>query len=294
MKIILSRKGFDSTYGGKPSPIYNGQFISFPVPEKGSGIKYSDLKFVDGSSYYKIMEDLGIEKVKLKKESINIEQAEAHLDPDLRESIFFGERPAGWVPIFGQDKAAQGHLDKHNITVGDLFLFFGTFREVVKKENKFMYHGATELHAIFGYFQVGRIIKLDNEPSKIEKWMCYHPHVKFRGEKSYSNNTLYVACDRLTFDRDKKGAGVLKCNDRLVLTKAGRTKSVWELESFFHPNNCCKISYNANKERWTDVNNGKTILESASIGQEFVINGENNKEIEKWAEGLIKNCETYE
>jgi len=33
MKIILSRKGFDSTYGGFPSPIFeDGRMISLPIP----------------------------------------------------------------------------------------------------------------------------------------------------------------------------------------------------------------------------------------------------------------------
>ena len=45
MKIILSRKGFDSEYGGYPSPILpNGQMISLPIPDQKDDIKYSDVK----------------------------------------------------------------------------------------------------------------------------------------------------------------------------------------------------------------------------------------------------------
>ena len=39
MKVIFSRKGFDSSYGGFPSIILpDGQMISFPIPEKGKKI----------------------------------------------------------------------------------------------------------------------------------------------------------------------------------------------------------------------------------------------------------------
>jgi hypothetical protein len=35
MKIVLSRKGFDGTYGGFPSPILeDGLMISLPIPIK--------------------------------------------------------------------------------------------------------------------------------------------------------------------------------------------------------------------------------------------------------------------
>ena len=33
MKIILSRKGFDSSSGGGPSPIVDGRCLSLPIPE---------------------------------------------------------------------------------------------------------------------------------------------------------------------------------------------------------------------------------------------------------------------
>ncbi|MGR7910121.1 Nmad3 family putative nucleotide modification protein [Lysinibacillus capsici] len=31
-KVIISRKGFDGTTGGKPSPIIDNKFISLPIP----------------------------------------------------------------------------------------------------------------------------------------------------------------------------------------------------------------------------------------------------------------------
>ena len=47
MKVILSRKGFDSQYGGMPSPILpDGTMLSLPIPSKDDNIKYSDLNYI--------------------------------------------------------------------------------------------------------------------------------------------------------------------------------------------------------------------------------------------------------
>ncbi|MEA2089068.1 MAG: hypothetical protein U9O55_04515 [Patescibacteria group bacterium] len=44
MKIILSRKGFDSAMGGYPSPIINKKIISMPIPEKNGSHSYNQLQ----------------------------------------------------------------------------------------------------------------------------------------------------------------------------------------------------------------------------------------------------------
>jgi len=44
VKIILSRKGFDSAAGGVPSPILpDGSLVSLPIPDKASKIAYQDI-----------------------------------------------------------------------------------------------------------------------------------------------------------------------------------------------------------------------------------------------------------
>jgi hypothetical protein len=54
MKIILSRKGFDSAYGGYPSPILpSGEMVSLPIPSDDA-IRYSDLK-IGESTYFSLM-----------------------------------------------------------------------------------------------------------------------------------------------------------------------------------------------------------------------------------------------
>jgi len=45
MKVILSRKGFDSENGGYPSPILpNRQMISLLIPDQEDDIRYSEVK----------------------------------------------------------------------------------------------------------------------------------------------------------------------------------------------------------------------------------------------------------
>ena len=87
MKVILSRKGFDSAYGGYPSPILpSGEMISLPIPLEDS-IRYSDLK-LSGSTYYDLMAELR-PTIKRKGEWIDLDkETRCHLDPDIHEDSF--------------------------------------------------------------------------------------------------------------------------------------------------------------------------------------------------------------
>jgi len=107
MKIILSRKGFDSAYGGYPSPILpSGDMVSLPIPLCDS-IKYSDLK-IGNSTYYDLMRDLK-PKIKCHGKWIDLnKETKCHLDPDVHKDSI--KREAGWKPCFGQIDAAQSHL----------------------------------------------------------------------------------------------------------------------------------------------------------------------------------------
>lgn len=59
MKIILSRKGFDSSYGGYPSPILpEGRLLSFPIPDPNSPIKYCDLQVNSNTTVLNLINDL--------------------------------------------------------------------------------------------------------------------------------------------------------------------------------------------------------------------------------------------
>ena len=77
MKVILSRKGFDSQYGGYASPIITeGRMISLPIPADvgkfEKEIKYSKLKVEEKLTYYELMKQLGLTKIKNQSKPIDL------------------------------------------------------------------------------------------------------------------------------------------------------------------------------------------------------------------------------
>ena len=112
MKIILSRKGFDSSSGGKPSPIFpDGRLVSLPIPDAQSPIYYDNIRWQE-YNLGSIVSDLTHGKI--------LPEHPAHLDPDINiENL---KRDSKWKPIFGQTGASQGHLRNCNIQNGDIFL----------------------------------------------------------------------------------------------------------------------------------------------------------------------------
>lgn len=121
MKVILSRKGFDSKNGGYPSPILsNGEMVSLPILSRDS-IHYSDTKTND-STCYDLMKDLKPTiKFDGKKQMLN-RTTRCHLDPDIDENAM--KRKPGWRHCFGPSASAQTHLEKQGVKGCDLYLFF--------------------------------------------------------------------------------------------------------------------------------------------------------------------------
>ena len=80
-----------------------------------------------------------------------------HLDPDIDRSA--DNRLPGWRPSLGQTGAAQTHLDGQGVGPGDVFLFFGWFREVEAVSRNWRYvPRAPDLHVMFGWLEVGAVI----------------------------------------------------------------------------------------------------------------------------------------
>ncbi len=273
MKIVLSRKGFDSSYGGYPSPILpNDDIISLPIPNQKDKIKYNDLQLDSKRTYYDLMKQLKSTIKYNNKQHTLTKDTRCHLDPDLDPSTI--KRPKSWKPLFGQIGGAQTHLWNQNIKKDDLFLFFGTFKRVERTDEGYRFISSDSFHAIYGYLQIGEMMRV-NKPLKIPKWMEYHPHTDERilGDK----NTLFVARDRLSWNQNLPGAQVFAFDKELILTKDVYSKSRWNLPYFFKN---LEISYHS-QDSWKDE-----YFKSASKGQEFVI--EEDKKVENWAKNIIK------
>lgn len=287
MKIILSRKGFDSAAGGHPSPLFieEGKCMSIPIPEDNdmniidTGITYSNLFFDDGVTYADVMNDLGIK---------GFDDRYVHLDPDLNHDAL-KNRKNGWRGIFGQCSTAQSHLANQKVEKGDLFLFFGWFRDVKKINGKYSFINGTDKQVIWGYLQVGEIESIC-EKAEYEEWKLAHPHYVYRQS---TNNTAYIAREKLSFNDSIPGFGCLKYDKSLALTYDGQDKrSLWKLPRFFHPQYNTKMSFH---EKLADKSGNPVwqlyddccLLQTVGRGQEFVTTG--NAEVEEWARNLILN-----
>ncbi len=269
MKIILSRKGFDSANGGYPSPILpDGSLLSVPIPSRGDGLTYSDLYFGE-KSYSELLSDL---YPSILYQGVRIEDfngMECHLDPDLVKSTL--TRDTQWRAAFGQVGGSQTHLENHGIGIGDLFLFFGWFRETKWNDGRlFFKKNGADLHVIYGYLEVSEIHR-DTFP----QWLEYHPHVTNKKRLQSSTNAIYIGARRSSLG-EFPGYGVFRFSKRVVLTKDGCSRSRWELPEFFRDLSISHHSARSWKENY---------FQSVPIGQEFVV--EESDLVAQWAKELI-------
>ncbi|HIS30423.1 MAG TPA: hypothetical protein IAB44_02580 [Candidatus Limivivens intestinipullorum] len=273
MKIILSRKGFDSSYGGYPSFIFqNGLLQPLPIPSSYETIRYSDIYSpYDGLTLYDTMRSLNA-AIKDKTWVGLTKDQTCHLDPDLGFDSL--SRCGEWVGCFGQEGAAQTVLRKQLVGSGDIFLFFGWFNHCYPSDHGLKFRKGDGSHVIFGYLQVEKVLYTAEE--EIPQWLKYHPHAHERHIKK-RNNCIYVARKYCSWNHELKGYGLFNYSDALCLTKNGCSRSKWNLPEIFRD---VRITYHST-DNWKDG-----YFQSAYRGQEFVI--EENSEIEKWAVSLIE------
>lgn len=267
MKIILSRKGFDSGYGGIASPVLpDGTLLSLPIPTKEMGITYDELLCSNGLSYQEIIKQLTKYSIKVEGEGqYPIEELSCHLDPDVRYEAY--ARKSGWKGIFGQAGSALTHLGNNKVNVGDVFLFFGWFRKTVLENGRLKFDPACKgFHAIYGYLEIAKIEKI--RETIFEEWAEYHPHVR-RGQEANNLDALYTSAEKLSCSPEYKGYGTFKYSEKIVLTKEGQTRSRWLLPEYFKK---YKISYHS-ENSWKDH-----YFQSAAKGQEFVVEGDEKSE----------------
>jgi len=286
MKIIFSRKGFDSSYGRVPSPIFDdGSFYSLPIP-LAQGVPLNGHQG-RGCTLPQVVSDLTRGRV--------TRQSQVHIDPDLDPEAL--NRLPGWRPAFGQVDAAQGHLRKQRVSEGDLFLFFGWFRAVRQLNGRWTYvNNASDLHVLFGWLQIGSIVNFDQSGALVQKaypWLQSHPHVQHARTFVNRQNTIYIANDRLQLPglkRPLQGGGLFpKWNESLQLTASGRSRSIWKVPTWMDPagRSSC-LTYHANKQRWMKNDPGSgLLLQTVGKGQEFVLSADDFPEAVPWAARLI-------
>ena len=265
MKVILSRKGFDASNGGCPSPIMpDGTLLSLPIPTNDRD-RYEDLSW-NGVNYAALLWQLRPGRA----------FSHCHVDPDLRPGLRAG-LAEGWKPAFGQAGAAQGVMANAGVEQGDLILFFGWFRRVeqgpdgyrfVRKSADFF--GSADLHVIYGYLQIGEIL---TDPEKIAAYR-WHPHASGRFQNR--PNALYLPAAQLSWNPEKAGYGTLDFRADRVLTMAHKGRATWNAKPFLMPEHVYGNRKNAARGEG---------LYYAGIWQELIL--EQSDGLLDWTKGLI-------
>jgi hypothetical protein len=260
-RLILSRKGFDAKAGGSASPILeDGRIFSLPIPQNfPSPKRYKDLNF-DGIS--------GAHLLKETQTSLSPYDY-CHFDPMLNEDI----------GIFGQARSSQTELKNNRVSSGDLFLFFGWFRNFRNKGD--------DLHHLFGWLQIEQVIEGSKEiKSFLKEANIEHPH-GYGDTSRYKNNTIYVGKRNLDiFKKNKfiKGHGLFKyTHEDLILTEKRKTRSRWKLPKEYFANS---EKLFLNRLKWQDEEEYRIFYKG--FGQEFILNAEENPKIVDWAYSLIE------
>ena len=291
MKIILSRKGFDSANGGAASPLFDdGTAVSLPIPAgRGAPARFDQLS-APGTPHDG---DLGTLAEALTRGRIG-GQHRCHLDPDLAAGS--GPEVDHWQAAFGQAGAAQRHLEAERVGRGDLFLFFGWFRDVEPAENGWRYRRKTpgktpDVHRLFGWLQVGDILPVGERTEAAREChpgLARHPHVWSSWDKT---NTIYTAANELHLagaPAGTPGAGLFGADPERALQLTAddaRTRSEWRLPKAFRPRAGRKgLSYHRDSGRWSGSGTS-TRLRAVGRGQEFVLDAAET-EATAWAARL--------
>lgn len=283
MRIILSRKGFDSTAGGRDSPVLDdagARIVSLPIPGP-PGPLYRELRF-NGGTYADLMRRLGITSVG----GVPTDRARAHADPDL-EAFRAPSRPPGWRPMFGQADNAQAHLSNEGVGTGDFFLFFGRFRHVRGHPSGELTYIGEPFHLIWGYLEVGEVIDVRTSTTYPESMRDF-VHVRYRDTATWGRrrNVVYVASPTSSLAPSLAGGGIFATyHAALRLTRSNGPLCSWHLPSAFHPSRTrAPLTYHRDPDRWR-VEGVRVVVDSAKRGQEFVVDA--NSGIFAWVRTLL-------
>lgn len=233
----------------------------------------------------------------------------AHLDPDLRAAA--RPRPSGWRPLFGQSEAAQQHLARQGVASGDVFVFFGWFRDAEEDRGHYRYArrpgglGRPRLRsdvlagplqgyqAIWGWMEIGEVMPAAEFAARHPWAIGEHPHlIASLASHSPWANTVYMAARHFSQDHRIAGAGVLRYSDKCRLTMPGaRSRRWWTLPDSFHPQHTTRPMTYHPPAAWSAPAGGRVTLRSACIGQEFVV--PINDGINAWLTDLLASAQPW-
>jgi hypothetical protein len=185
-------------------------------------------------------------------------------------------------------------LEKQDVGLGDIFLFFGWFRHTEYDGNgRLAYTGSPKgFHALFGWLQVGKVYHVNRQPAEpLPSWLeQQHPHAQPDTRNAFGpKNTIYVGSEHLKIgDESMHVSGGGTFSRALRLTKPGeKRRTIWALPKWFYPGAPKKpLSYHGNPERWS-VDGDSVILKTVSKGQEFVLDTQSYPEALDWVGSLF-------
>lgn len=249
MRIVFSRKGFDTSAGGGPSPIVDGMPLSLPIPAQGQ----------NGAASRTTYGDLGLGDYALKASRGKLGAGNlCHHDP-----MFLDDHTCA----FGQHSAAQTHLERQGVGLGDAFVFFGLFVEEETGEPH---------HRIFGYLRVEEIVHLSHGVPD-ELVTVGHPHAL----EMHSRNDVIWRGEGMTANR---------ASDALRLTVPGGPPSLWQRPDWLKRGG---LSYHDREDRWMPGAKGQKRLRSVARGQEFVADIGRRKEPREWLERIVAEIKAF-
>ena len=279
MKVLLSRKGVDSGNIQMSNLVINSsdknEIIMIPIPSEKDKISYNDLTFSQDKNVNTHIKDY------IKSHTIRLNElnTKCHADPNI--SNYFND--FNFLGSIGQIGVSLSHLEKHNVKVGDIFIFFGRFSFMNFVDNTPQIY-SYDKHIMFGYLQIGEILyphKLTpSERKEYEQkypWIVHQPHWNIEKYKNQTDNCIYIAKEKCSFDNSLCGYGIFNYSDDLILTKENEPISHWNLS---HKILKEELSYH-NKKSIKD-----NYFQSAYRGQEFIFT--ENENVKSWAENLIK------
>jgi len=272
-KVVLSRKGFDSSAGGGFSPFdpQTGEYVVLPIPMGKSerkiskSLKYEDIHIkgnhLDGypeTDLKSLMRAMGVKKVTLQTKGKKEESEYAHFDPWLGHCPWLAEGSNHPIGAFGQVDRAEAHLHNKGVGKGSLFLFFSRFKPIKPiSQNSEKIIGSdisTEhlnkgLYYIYGWLKVKKVIQqykdiIDDQSLKSLKSL--HPHATEKYFEEYARmergkNTLYIADEFLFNDGSNfRGCGYFRTLNKGLLLTASKQESekwmptLWSLPEFFY------------------------------------------------------------